>query len=272
MTFRPSCLAVLVTMAFCHDAFAGGSPPPFYRVFRGVRLASVPGDVFTRVLGEKFIPAAPQTHAKNGLVGYVPALPPKGAPAGTPDEIAIVIYESEEVYNLARNTPEGKAYADLHWQFFDKERTKSGAARPFGRELAADSPADILGCGLDWQAGHTMVYIGQRRPSISRERFLLEITNHVARARDAFKPQGLDGYIVSATEDQEIAFQHWKRKEQMERALASEDGKAVAADAARIFENVMWAEAAPFAGAIDYGQAVNVRFERRPRPGPAPAR
>lgn len=262
-------VALLVVLAFPLVAAAGGTAPHFYRVFRGFRLPAVDRAGFPKILSEKFIPAAPETHAKNGLVGYVPALPPDGAPAGTPDEIAIVAYESEAVYNVARNTEEGKRYGDLHWEFFDRLKTKSHGARPFGRELLEDGPVDVIGCGIDWQAGCTLVFIGQRLASVPADGFLPALTNHVIRARDAFRPLGLDGYIVVSNKDQELAWLHWKSKEKMEAALATEEGKSVAADAATIMSTVFWGEAAPFSGTIGYGQAVNVHFERRTPPGPA---
>ncbi|MBI3891189.1 MAG: hypothetical protein HY303_06625 [Candidatus Wallbacteria bacterium] len=260
-------LVLLAASLLAAPLEAGGAPPWFYRVFRGVRLPNVSTEDFPKILSEKFIPAAPETHAKNGLVAYVPALPPRPAPAGTPDEIAIVCYESEAVYNVARNTPEGKAYGDLHWQFFDKDKTKSQAAKPFGRSLLEDAPVDVIGCGIDWQAGHTAVFIGQRQAAIPADQFLTELTAHVVKARDAFHPQGLDGYIVVATPDREIAFMHWRAREDLDKALAGPEGKAIAADAARLMSTVMWTDAPAFAGKIAYGQAVNVHFQRRPPPG-----
>ena len=83
-------------------------------------------------------------------------------------------------------------------------------------------------------------------------------------SREAFTPQGLDGYIVVANDHEEIAWMHWESLEAMEAALASEAGRAAAAGAGHVLDVVMWTAADSFAGSIDYGQAVNVLFEPQP--------
>lgn len=278
-TLRVSLLVAVLCLicAPCVRAFG----PPNYRVFRGYRRADVTPGAFLDRLGWTFIPAAPQTHQKNGLIAYVPAVLPAAASPGSPDEIAIVVYESAEVYAAARNTPEGKAYADLHWTLFEEpspsgqslfdHRTKSHSAVPFVRDLKADEPVDVCNTYLDWQAGHTTVFVGSRAAGIAPERFVAEVSQHVAMARDAFAPQGLDGYVAVVHAErphsalQEIAWMHWKSRAAMEAAFASPAGKRVAADAARLFAMEMWAEAPAFEGKIAPGQAVNVKFTPRPR-------
>lgn len=249
---------------------------PNYRVFRGYRRADVPAADFVRKLGLTFIPAAPQTHQKNGLIAYVPAVLPTTAPAGTPDEIAIVVYESAEVYAVARATPEGKAYSDLHWTLFEeptpKGRTRSHSAVLFDRELEVDEPVDVIKKYVDWQKGHTTVFVGARAEGIPADRFAAEVSQHVAMARDAFQGKGLDGYVAVVHSEeahgamQEIAWMHWTSKEAMEAAFATPEGQRVARDSARLFKVEMWSEAPAFSGSIAPGQSVNVKFAPRPRP------
>ena len=275
-------LSTLALALYLVVAIADAQPAPYYRVFRGYRRADVPADRFPNILADRFIPAAPATHQRNGLIAYVPALPQAGLPAGTPDEIAIVVYESEEAYRAARQTPEGQAYAALHWEFFEEpapqtgavpgKRTRSDTARPFARELEADQPVDVYNRFVDWQAGYTAVFVGARRPEVAPESFASEVGRHVAMVRDAFGPRGMDGYIVVVHTDpvnrtmHEIAFIHWPSREAAEAALATPEGESVRADAARLMDIQMWQEAPTFAGAIAYGQAVNVKFTPRPRP------
>lgn len=270
----------LALLAFCVSTAAAFGPPN-YRVFRGYRRADVSVERFLSELGSTFIPAAPKTHQKNGLIAYVPAVLPQGATAGTPDEIAIVVYESPEVYAIARATPEGVAYGNLHWTLFEEpmkegatpadHRTKSHSAVPFARDLKLDEPVDVFHRYVDWQQGHTTVFAGTKLPGMSKEAWLARVSQHVAMARDAFAGQGLDGYIAVVHSEgphdltQEIAWMHWTSEEAMNKAFASEAGKKVAADAAQLFKVEMWGAAPAFGGTIAPGQAVNVRFTPRPR-------
>lgn len=279
MNHRSPLLAVFLTLCTASALVAWDAPN--YRVFRGYRRADVPVGEFLGRLGTKFIPAAPETHQKNGLIAYIPAVLPATASPGSPDEIAIVIYESAAVYDAARNSPEGKKYSELHWTLFespspageslDDRRTKSHSAVPFARDLKIDEPVDVFNTFVDWQGGHTAVFVGSRAEGITADRFAAEVSLHVAMARDAFAPKGLDGYIAVIHSEkphgllQEIAWMHWKSKQDMEAALATPAGQKVARDAARLFKNEMWTEAPPFAGTIAPGQAVNVKFTPRPR-------
>lgn len=238
---------------------------PIYRVFRGVKRAEVTPETFLKDLGDRFIPAAPRTHGGKGLVAYLPAVPPAAAPTGTPNEIAIVVYASEAVYQERRNTPEGKAYGDMHWELFDRPGTKSDTAIGWsknGPALKAHVPVDMLEAATDWQCGHAVVYIGQRRTALTPVDFLARLSRHVALAKEKLTPLGMKGYIVAANDDQEIAWTSWKSKAAMARAFETEAGKAVAADGAEFMTNVMWTDAAPFKGAVSAGQAFNVSFQR----------
>jgi quinol monooxygenase YgiN len=264
---------ILLALALAQAAHAWEAPN--YRVFRGYRRADVSQETFMAKLAADFIPAAPATHQKNGLIAYVPAVLPSTATPGSPDEIAIVIYESEAVYNAARNSPEGKAYSDLHWTLFEEPasgRTRSGSAKPFARDLVLDQPVDVFHKYVDWQQGHTAVFAGSRRPTHTPAQFAKEVSEHVAKVRDTFGPMGLDGYIVvlhaEAPHDltQEIAWMHWTSANAMKKAFETPAGQAIRAESEKLFQRDMWAEAPAFEGTIEAGQAVNVKFAPRPRP------
>ena len=87
------------------------------------------------------------------------------------DEVALVAYESLEVYNTAKATPEGKIYSDLHWTAFDKERTKLGGSIKWspGDSLVVDQAYDAIGRNIDWQAGHSTLWIGVRKKGTGEE-------------------------------------------------------------------------------------------------------
>jgi hypothetical protein len=236
---------------------------PLYRVFRGFRKADLSPGQFYAEIQNRFIPAAPSTHAKNGLVAYLPGLSPLRKAADIPDELAIVASESAEVYQKARNTPEGQAYADLHWEVFDKERSKSTSAVPFEATVQSDVGYDVMQSPTDWQKGHSTLFIGLRKADVSAETFLAQLSEHVAQVKKTLGSGVLKGYIVIANENYEIAYQNWSSKNAMQRAFSAPQGQALGAEAGRLMNTLQWSEAVPFAGKIGPGQLVNARFQRR---------
>jgi quinol monooxygenase YgiN len=259
-----------------------GWDAPYYRVFRGYRKGSVAVSEFQEAMAKTFIPAAPATHQKNGLIAYLPSLSPQGL-AGVPDEFAIVVYESKDAYEKARQTPEGQSYGALHWKYFEEpanaqtgpapdRRTRSDTAVPFARELAMGRPVDVLNHYVDWQAGYANTFIGMRKAGVSDPDFLKAMTEHVTAVREAFTPMGLDGYIAVVHEEpfskslMEIAYLHWKSEQAANAAFSSPIGQQLNQEGQKVMQAVMFSPAASFAGTIAPGQSVNVHFTPRPRP------
>lgn len=236
---------------------------PFYRVFRGFKLASIPADGFPADFSEKFVPETARVMAKHSLISYVPALAPRDKPDILPDEVAIVVYGSGEAYAAGRADPERKAYGALHWDYFEtpwEGRTKSHTAVPLARALESEVPVDVLGTWPDWQTGTTFVFMGTRTPEMPRERFLAELTEHVVEARETLVPLGLDGYVLVANEESEIAWMHWPDSETAAAAFATPAATRLVKKAADLLDTVMWSEARVFEGSLDYGEAVTARF------------
>lgn len=236
---------------------------PYYRFFRGAKRPDLSPQQLREGLSSVFIPALPEAYADKGALAYLPALPPESKPAEIADEFALVAFQSEAAYRAARQTPEGRRYNDLHWTVFDRERTRTGGAVPLAEALAAETPYDVLGKPVDWQSGYSTFYIGLRKAGVTPEDFLKKMREHVAVIRDALAPQGLDGYVMIAGEGYEAAYLHWPSREAADKAFASAGGRAAVATAAPILDNLMFAPTEPFAGTIQPGQALNVRFERR---------
>lgn len=236
----------------------------YYRFFRGFRRADVSQEEFLKRLGDVFIPAAPATHAKNGLVAYLPAVMSGDVAKQVADEIAIVAYESEQVYAQAKATPEGKAYADLHWTLFDQAKSKPAGSIPWkpGDKIAVDQAYDVLGSAPDWQTGHTTFWIGLRKKGSAQE-FLNFLAQHVADIKTSLKPRGLRGYVFMATGDYEIAYQNWTSKANMEAAYADTSVKKTTAEAGEWMSPGHFGEATLFSGKAENGQIYNVTFKRR---------
>src|ERR1700747_2950562 len=107
--------ALILTSATVHA-------DPYHRFWRGTKLGEMSSENFQKGLNEVFIGKTIQAGAGKGLMAYEPALT-QGAAPGFPDEIALVTYQDESSYNAIRSTPEGKAYGELHWKYFDKSQS-----------------------------------------------------------------------------------------------------------------------------------------------------
>ena len=91
------------------------------RFWRGVRDATKVDEAAFRLgVNTQLIPQTPIVSAHEGLYAYLPVM------LGNFkfDECALVIYAGD-TYNAIRTTPKGKAYGDLHGDFFDMSKSKS---------------------------------------------------------------------------------------------------------------------------------------------------
>jgi hypothetical protein len=119
----------------------------YYRVFRGVKRAELSKQEFHKQLEDVFIPALPRIHGDDGLKAYLPALPPETAPAGFPDELAIVAWESEDLYKRAFAKRGLKGYVvvatddwEIAWMNWESEQAMSAAMdSPEGKRIVEDA-------------------------------------------------------------------------------------------------------------------------------------
>lgn len=270
MTFNKlGFLGALVGVLFSSYA-AAADLVPYYRFYRGYKKADVSDQDFVRIMNERFVPAAAATHQKNGLVAYMPAMLPNVSVRlqdALPDEVAIVAYESKEVYDLAKATPEGQVYAEMHNELFTPT-SKSLVPLPMTSdttELVADTAYDMINLPIDWQRGVTTFYFGVRKSHVSTEDFKAALYDHVHLVTEKMQRRGLNGYLVLVADDYEIAFMHWSSQEAMDAAFATADGALVGADAAKIMDTQMWKAAAPaiFNGGMQQGDLINFKFTPR---------
>ncbi|WP_413290919.1 hypothetical protein [Bdellovibrio sp. HCB337] len=101
--------------------------------------------------------------AGKGLVSYQPYITQmKG---DTPDEIALVTYENEEKYKAIRGTPEGKQYGERHWDFFEKEKSKSTVPTLFAGTLSNNGAYELSSDFSEWQGNVTYVVLYKNQTS-----------------------------------------------------------------------------------------------------------
>ena len=196
---------------------------------------------FRRTLGMLFIPSWTQLTAPLGLTAYVPSVPPQtDASPQIPDEIAIVFFESKEVYNAIRRTTAGRLCGKtLHgsvfaWQEDPSPLRKSSSGFPSrmpdldegtlkfqserNKNTHANSEAGYTGYYLfdndaDWYYGATRVFVGARPKTIGTDDYLHAVHQAFAELRSN-RPTGLEGLLFVILEDCLIYWAHWTSTEQ----------------------------------------------------------
>lgn len=185
-------------------------PADAVRVWRGYRHPAVStADFFTK-LGAIFIPVTVQMQRLFQLTAYLPAVLPANKPQGLPDEIALVFYRSQQAYSNATLCAGGRAYSLLHATVFDlgAMRSSSGFPVPLSDSFALDTAYHLFNDAVDWQQGHTQLFVGARRSATDPALFAHQIGQHCS-ALQALRPVGIDGVIVVAASDYVICWEHW---------------------------------------------------------------
>jgi hypothetical protein len=191
------------------SAAANASPPDAVRVWRGYRLSSLAVPDFLTALGSIFMPVTVQLQRLYGLTAYLPAVPPTEKPAGVPDEIALVFYETQQAYtDQSKLIVAGRAYSRLHTTVFDFPKSLSGFPVPLPNQLAFDTPYFLFTDAADWQTGFTQVFIGTRKASMPQEKFSAVLQDFLNHVRD-HRPKGLDGAICCVNANWIIYWEHW---------------------------------------------------------------
>lgn len=129
----------------------------FNRFWVGYKKDSVTTVDFLNGLNSTFFKETINLSKDRGLVSYQPYV--TQMKYNVPDELALVIYESEEQYKSIRSTPEGQKYSDLHWDYFAKENSKSTVTKIFTKDLVEGFAYELHPNFKDWQSSTTYVAI-----------------------------------------------------------------------------------------------------------------
>jgi Na+-transporting NADH:ubiquinone oxidoreductase subunit NqrA len=132
----------------------------FNRFWVGHKKKDVATSTFLNGLNKTFFKDTVNVGKGRGLISYQPYI--TQMKSNIPDELALVVYESEEKYKAIRSTPEGQKYSDLHWDFFEKETSKSTVTKPFTGELSEGSAYELNPAYNGWQSAITTVVIYSR--------------------------------------------------------------------------------------------------------------
>ncbi len=146
---------LLLTIIFA--AYSGISEAKFNRVWVGFKKKEITAAHFLNGLNATFFRDTINVGKGRGLESYQPYI--TNMSNGLPDELALVVYESEEKYRAIRSTPEGERYSAAHWDFFVKEESKSTVSVPFTGTLTVNGAFELKPEAGSWQDGETIVLI-----------------------------------------------------------------------------------------------------------------
>lgn len=127
------------------------------RFWVGFKKKDVTTEFFLNGLNKIFFGETIQVGQGKGLISYQPYITQMNK--DIPDELALVVYENEEKYRQIRATPEGQQYGIRHWDYFEKEKSKSTVAQNFEGKLEQGSAYELNPQFVDWQKGNTHVAI-----------------------------------------------------------------------------------------------------------------
>lgn len=220
---------MVILIGMCLNIYPGISlagslvGPDCVRVWRGYKIAAIAHEKFREKLRSIFIPGTPQFQAQLGMTAYLPAVIPDAAPVVVPDEIALVFYESKQVYSATYRTIAGRAYGALHETIFQfgtsKEShsdmsSKSGWPVLFTKAVAMDVPYYLHENRVDWKQGSAKVLVAVPLSSrldgtISEEKYHDLILRFATRIR-RHAPVGMDSAILVKSREYLLYWEHWQ--------------------------------------------------------------
>lgn len=242
-------------------------PPDAARVWSGFRLEGMTTKRFRETLADTFIPSTASLVPELGLNSYLPAILPDDKPDSVPDEIALVYYESQDVYQAARNTLAGRIYAKLHGiAFAGWPQSWSDFPELLGKSVENEQPYYLFEEAIDWQRGVSRVLVATRKEADDDAAFRKAIYGALDRLRKK-RPKGLENVVLSVKEGCLVWWEHWKdAKAARTRASKSLEGSLdvlMSTEASRLLIDLAQTRDSRIAGTLHGGECYNVLFTRR---------
>lgn len=174
-------------------------PPDAVRVWRGYRSSAIDQPTFFQRLGTVFIPSTVEMQILAGLDTYIPTVPCGMAnkPATTPDETAILFWDSQETYTNCFQLLACRTYTLTHGACYTPQ---SGAAFPvlFAGSLTAEQPVYLIDKPADWMHGKVTHVIGGRPANAQPADFINKVTAALTTIQTA---AAVDGAIACVGND-----------------------------------------------------------------------
>lgn len=158
---------LLITLMILSSGFSAYSKN-YYRFWRGEIAEGMSLKQFEEGLNKIFIPETVEQGRGEGLNAYMPVMVSKSLNLKDfPSELALVSYDNEERYRAIRNMPRGANYQKMHWDYFDKSKSKSLVPQKYLGAIQQEKAFDILESDEDWQRGKVQFLIRKYRSGLS---------------------------------------------------------------------------------------------------------
>lgn len=170
------------------------------RIFWGYKLNSVTQEQFHKDLGETFMPGTPAVLGPVGLNGYLPAVLNLQSPEKYPDEVALIVYPTLELYESARRgNLLGRIYTFSHAGVFDMSRSGGqwpGTIDKPNKHATLERWAwRVFDQPLDWQRGSLRLLTLETKES----NLFDHLTEFTRTTKTKLKENGVDEIVVQCT-------------------------------------------------------------------------
>lgn len=159
------------------------------RFWVGYKKQEITRDKFLKELNEKFFKETVEQSESNGkyaVKAYLPVLVTDFPNENRPDEIALIIYKDEKLYQEVRRTERGTKYADLHWHYFEREKSKSYIPEKYPVPVKRDIAYEVMP-NTDWKSSSVMMRYSAKQFTPAQVADIIESTK---------SGPGITGYIV----------------------------------------------------------------------------
>ena len=213
-------LNAFLTQRFAYEGtkFAnleGSAPPQMFRFWRGYKQPDVDAAEFRDKLNRVLIPELDAIGSGKGLSSYLPVLMPHDKQAVIPDEVAMIQYASEEMYDAIRSTVRGEKYGPMHFSpgLFARERdgfkSSSLVAEKWQGSTATNRAYILNGENTNWQKGRTIFRSIVKPESMSAEQFTSAADSHLRQFTFSTEPGAIASAVVLVDQLYIMEFVHF---------------------------------------------------------------
>jgi ketosteroid isomerase-like protein len=189
----------LVFTLLTSSMFAATAHADYVRFWRGVARPDLSQQQLIDGLNRMLFPATGElakTEAK--LLSYQPVISGSEAIAGgVPDEIALIIYRSEQDYRNYRSTAAGMHYGELHWELFRQDASLSLVPQAFAGKVEFERAYEMGASGLNWNVGPAYYQAWVRTPGQTDAQYLSQVRSYL-EAVQRLRPHG---YVALVAKD-----------------------------------------------------------------------
>lgn len=173
--------ALVVVGALAVPSFSSYASGEYVRFWRGEMRSDISQEDFVAGLNHGLFPATAElAKGESKLLSYQPVLASDLARgANIPAEVALLQYESESTYKTFRQTAEGIHYGNMHWNYFQKDSSKSLVVEPWTGSVEIEKAYFLGQMGVAWNQGLTTYRAFARSAGMTDESYLESVNNYL---------------------------------------------------------------------------------------------